>query len=454
MTQWFRGNIEGYYVGKPARPGTLGGGNARGFQLVIYRAAIRDVELLDFVPPPPLAEPSAGEPSTSEPSTAEADAAASPVQSDVMISSETNAELAKDTPADESETASTKAVSGSHAPTPEREQPPLALPPWLPAPGTAFFQPTITDARLFPVRHAMGWFEGPVHQVFIEDFRSTHSKQHGQQLYGRFLGRAHGYFALPPPPRQEAAERLVQAFQDLPDDAIAPDASPSDAHKRARELARDHAEVIGASADTLAAEPPDTVMVTANASVAAATRAASPADLHGNTKPDAPPAITPAKTPPPAVGGKVPFSILVMLVAAALLLTCGAPRALLWLFFLLPTLLVRRVLVGLIPDSTALRGFAALVTVCQAWLAGMVFVGWWETGCRDVHPVPLIGTLVGLVIATVLPFDIPLLVNATTLAAMLIGWCTGKDACTDEAQTMRDESYESPIPAFPENNHS
>jgi hypothetical protein len=138
-------------------------------------------------------------------------------------------------------------------------------------------------------------------------------------------------------------------------------------------------------------------------------------------------------------------------VAAALLLTCGAPRALLWLFFLLPTLLVRRILGGIIPDTTALRGFSALVTVGQAWLAGMVFVGWWETGCRDVHPVPLIGTLAGLVITSILPFDIPLLINASTLAAMLIGWCTGKDACGESAQTLRDASHESPTPVLPEN---
>lgn len=442
MTQWFRGNIEGYYVGKPTRLGTLGGGNARGFQLVVYRAAIHDIELLDFVPPSPVPEPGAVEPASST----------SAPQKDTAAPTGTRAEPPNDASLEPSNTSHAGAASTRDAPPVGPEQPPLVLPPWLPAPGTAFFQPTITDARLFPVKHAMGWFEGPVHQVFIEDFRSTHSKQHGQQLYGRFVGRANGYFALPPPPRPEAAERLVQAFQDLPDDAIAPDASHREAHDRARELARDHAEVVAPTTHKLAALSPSSGAVVTNANGVAAVEA-QPPQLGLDTTPEAPPlATTPAIAPQRAVGGKVPFLILVVLVAVALLITCGAPRALLWLLFLLPTLLVRRVLRGLIPDSTALRGFAALVTVGQAWLAGMVFVGWWESGCRDVHPVPLIGTLVGLVIATVLPFDIPLLVNATTLAALLIGWCTGKDACTDESQTMRDQSYRDPPPALLENN--
>jgi hypothetical protein len=352
----------------------------------------------------------------------------------------------------------------------EAERPPLVLPPWLPAPGTAFFQPTITDARLFPVRHAMGWFEGPVHQVFIEHFKSTHSKQHGLQLYGRFVGQVHGYFALPPAPRPEAAERLVQAFRDLPEDAIAPDRTHRDALTKAAELDRDHAAIVASRTDaTTEATSSNTGSSTATPTSLAASQSPTPkADslatntatptgiatkLDSTAKPNGSVVATPEAAPRQG-GGRIPFLILVTLVAAALLLTCGAPRALLWLFFLLPTLLVRRVLGGLIPDSTALRGFSAIVTVGQAWLAGMVFVGWWETGCRDVHPVPLIGTLLGLVIAGVLPFDIPLLVNASTLAAMLIGWCTGKEACGESTQSMRADSYESPLPPASENSRS
>jgi hypothetical protein len=391
MTQWFRGNIEGYYVGKPERAG-FGANNGRGFGLVVYRAAIRDVELLDFVPP----------------KSASGLEVASPALATIPESNLT----AESSSAEE-----------------DPELPPLVLPPWLPAPGVAFFQPTITDARLFPVRHAMGWFEGPVHQVFIEDFRSTHSKQHGHQLYGRFEGRVSAYFALPPAPRPESADRLVRAFQDLPDDAVAP--SLRDPSADARAVERDHAEI---AASILGREAPlhASTIATSTASEtlekpSAAGESSTQSAASNDTKKDVPTTL-PSRRDRTA---RVPFLILVILVAAALLLTCGAPRALLWLFFLLPTLLVRRIVGGLLPDSTSSRGFSALLTLGQAWLAGMVFVGWWESGCRDVHPVPLLGTLAGLFLASVLPSDIPLLVNASTLAAMLLGWCTGKDACVD-----------------------
>lgn len=404
MTQWFRGNIEGYYVGKPDRVGVSTTANGKGFQIVVYRAAIFDVELLEFIPPAPFE---------------------SPVSDD------------------------TKALkSGEEV---QSEEPPLRLPSWLPAPGTAFFQPKITDARLFPLRHAMGWFEGPVHHVYIEQFQSTHAKQHGENLYGRFVGRVHGYFALPPEPRPEAAKRLVQAFQDLPDDELPPD-----------DLSRDPATPLQRLYDTPAAQ-----RLTASILEGAdqdRTRPGSPsydgpgmppndADLQ-SARVQSPDTAAAAKAAVETMGPRVPFLILVILVAIGLLITCGAPRALLWLFFLLPTLLVRRIVGNAIPDSTALRGFSALLTLGQAWLAAMVFVGWWESGCRDVHPSPLIGTLIALAVASVIPFDIPLLVNASTLAALLFGWCTGKDSCTGETQSLHSRSYDSPIVVHVEDDRS
>lgn len=393
MTQWFRGTIEGYYLGTPERAGSLGGAAyGRGYRLVVYRVAIRDVELLEWPPP-------------TEPA----------------VQPETEAE-----PKPEGLLPTTS--DNSAPPETEQDEPVakhLALPPWLPAPGTAFFQPTITDARLFPVRHVGGWYEGPVHQVFIEDFRSTHSKSHGTRVYGRFVGRVQAYFALPPPPLPDTAERLLQAFQDLPDDLPPPQTQP----RSPVEPQRGATEPTEASIPADEAAPPQTGV----------TPRRGPAVLPQNVSEvvrESPP-VANAKTAntssAPAVRSagerRVPFLILVILVGVALLLTCGAGRALLWILFLLPTLLVRRILRDLLPESTLVRGASALLASGQLWLTGMVFVRWWETGCRDVHPLPLLGTLVALFISTGLPSDIPFLINTSSLAALLLGWCTMKEDC-------------------------
>jgi hypothetical protein len=128
--------------------------------------------------------------------------------------------------------------------------------------------------------------------------------------------------------------------------------------------------------------------------------------------------------------------ILVVLMALVLLLTCGAAKAVMWLLFLLPTLAVRRVLQGVLPDSVGVQAFSLLLSLGQVALVTMVFMGWSATGCRDVHIGPLVGMLGGLCLAILLPSDIPLLINASTLAALLLGWCTGRgDACVEAARS-------------------
>lgn len=422
MTQWFRGQVEGLYVGLPDRAGALGASQVgRGYRLLVYRAAIREVELLDFAPP---------EPATS---------------SDAPTSSEPPAFAANET-AGASEPLAASEGGSTGASEPPEEPAPLVLPPWLPAPGTAFFQASLTDARLFPVRHNSGWFEGPIHQVFIEDFTSTHTKVHGAKLYGKFTGRIQAYFELPPAPRPVAAERIIQAFQDLPEEELPPEpARPP--RPDAPAIANPETRPPGASSSTAIAStgsgPGSTMHLPTAAPPSITTGETSPAATTPSKSSDA---ASPAPAPPISPRRtRVPFLILVVLVAFALLLTCGAPRAMLWLFFLLPTLLVRRILRDIVPDTTAVRGVSALLTLGQIWLAGMVFVGWWETGCRDVHAVPLVGTLIGLFLVSALPSDVPLLVNASSLAALLFGWCTGNSECGVAAS--REQPYGSVVVA-------
>ena len=146
--QRFSGEIEGFYVGEPDAQGFARLAKAQHFKLRVYRAVVRRVQLLE-------------------------------------------------TPA--------------ATITPEAEQSPnpaVNLAPVPVAPGT-FRQATLADARLTPLRTHSGWFEGPIHELEISDFRSTHQKRDAGKIYGRFVGRVTAHFELPPPPLPARAEALL-----------------------------------------------------------------------------------------------------------------------------------------------------------------------------------------------------------------------------------------------------
>ncbi len=51
MTQWFRGHLEGHYVGTTVgKPGVSQYGSAKRYKLRIYRAMVRDIEVLETAP--------------------------------------------------------------------------------------------------------------------------------------------------------------------------------------------------------------------------------------------------------------------------------------------------------------------------------------------------------------------------------------------------------------------
>ncbi len=223
---------------------------------------------------------------------------------------------------------------------------------------------------------------------------------------------------MPEAPRPVAAERIIQAFQEVPEDEHPPDvarAQPIDSQTLDARL-----NEVASATEAARAKPNNT-----------SARSGTPSREAPSVGSPEPQTQTQAKANAGrceclTARGACSVLILVLLVAAGLLLTCGAGRALIWLFFLLPTLVVRRILRGIVPDSTLISGFSALLGLAQVWVTGMVFMSWWGGHCRDVHALPLIGTLVGLAIACVLPSDVPLLVNTSSLAAMLFGWCSAR----------------------------
>jgi hypothetical protein len=326
--QRFRGEIEGFYVGEPDQSGFgRASAKARHFRLRIYRAVVRRVELLEALPP-----------------VAPHDAA------------------------------------GSAAPE-------MAAPVEL-EPG-AFRQESLADARLTPIATRGGWFEGPIHDLTVSNFQSTHQKPQDGRVYGRFVGRVTAHFELPPPPLPPRAEALLAELREPELEAEAEPAPKS---------------VSGSERATNGATD-------------------SPA-VAGNDAIDIPPAVPvqpDGKKQPPS---QVPLFLLVAVGAIATFALCGVSRAVIWLVFLLPTLLVRRILRGALDESTGTRAFGAISMFGQLACLGFLGIGWWASGCKDLAFLPVGGLVLGVFVTAVLPSNLPLLVNGAALGIVLGTWCS------------------------------
>jgi hypothetical protein len=334
--QHFCGDIEGFYVGEPDSAGFgRTSAKAKHFKLRIYRAVVRRVQLLE-TPASPVAP--------------------TPV-----------------------------------APTPVAPAP-VALEPGC------FRQETLRDARLTPVTTRAGWFEGPIHDLQVSEFRSTHQKQQSGRIYGRFVGRVSAHFELPPPPLPPRAEALLAELSAAEPElatAAEPVAKAEPATKPGAGVAQ---PLAGKATDTAAAAAPED-------------------ELEGS--PATPQA--PGRKQPPS---QVPLLLLVAVGAISTFALCGPSRALIWLVFLLPTLLLRRILRGALDESTGTRAFGAISMFGQLACLGFLGVAWWASGCKDLAPLPVAGLVLGVFVTAVLPPNLPLLVNGAVLGIVLGGWCS------------------------------
>lgn len=341
--QRFAGEIEGFYRGAPARAG-FGGLMAKAlhYELEIYRAVVRRVQLLE---PEPQPEPPP-------------DGAATPSEG-----------------------------------VPEST---LELPP-----GT-FRQETIEDARLSPLRVRAGWFEGPIHDVTVSEFRSTHSARSGGRVYGRFVGRVQASFELPEKPLPDRAQALLEEF-------TAPEAPEE------------------------SAETPATTAEAANAEPLPADGAPAPAPALDTPAGDA---ATPV--PKPSAHSQVPLFLLVAVGAVAIFGLCSASRAVIWLVFLLPTLLLRRILRDALPDSAGVRVVSVVMVLGQLGCLGVLGSSWWANGCKEMALFSVLWLVFGVFASSVLPSNLPLLVNGAALGLALGAWCSAfGERCQEEAPAER-----------------
>jgi hypothetical protein len=305
--------------------------------------------------------------------------------------------------------------------TPEGEQAPSATDEVEP---DTFRQATLADARLTPLRTHSGWFEGPIHDLRISEFRSTHQKRDARHVYGRFVGRVTAHFELPPLPLPPRAEALLA---ELSAPEPEPDLSPSEAADKAP---------------------------TATQSSGATTRASAPeaevadSKSHAELELPAKPAAGPAKK---QTASQVPLFLLVAAFAIGIFTLCTPSRAVIWLVFLLPTLLLRRILRGALEPSTGTRAFGAISVAAQLACVGFLGVGWWASGCKELAFLPVAGLVLGVFVTSILPSNLPLAVNGAALGLVLTGWCSAFGARCQEpnppkAQENRPSAHDPGVP--------
>ncbi len=155
MTQWFRGELEGHYVGTAmGGPAVSQYGSAERYKIRIYRALVRKIEVLESKGDPPAPTPESSE-------------------------------------------------AGEDNPT-------GAVPPELPVelPDECFYQAKIEDTRLIGIRPRT-CFEGTIYDVAVSGLRVTHSTVKGEKTYGRVVGEVYGRYLLPPDADPEAEAEVA-----------------------------------------------------------------------------------------------------------------------------------------------------------------------------------------------------------------------------------------------------
>ncbi|HKU41186.1 MAG TPA: hypothetical protein VJR89_23650 [Polyangiales bacterium] len=247
---------------------------------------------------------------------------------------------------------------------------------WIEAPpaaaeGPVLRQERIERAHVAGVRGAGSWYEGPLFEVVIRGPKFSHPLEKDGRSYGRVVGEAVGWLALPPEPETPVVEVREQA---------APEAPLMAAVYREPKQAPDR--------DLLEPEP----------------------------EPE--PEIR-STTQPRAASHLLPLSAFTAAVGLALFVTGGGAPLGLWTLFMLPTLLARRLFLGVLRDGGFLRGFGYASIALQVFCVSQLVSSAWASGCPKLALLPMLGVIALLFPAGILPSILPLCCNALGLALVL-----------------------------------
>jgi hypothetical protein len=301
----------------------------------------------------------------------------------------------------------------------ERIDAPTAEGPAALEPAPSFCQARVDDALLAGVRGPGTQYQGPVFDLQVSAPRFDQATEKDGRAYGRITGRALLSCELPPEPERPKVETALTAAE-IPTEAL-------------------RAEL------RVASEAPDASPPRSELQSTAALPAAP-----GSAQPEkaAPPtAAAPARTLSRRDDSAAPLFALAAAVALGLWASCGAQPALLWCLFLTPTLVARKLFHGVLNDSPYIRGFGALLAIGQLLCVSSLISEWWSLPCKELHVLPLIGIVVVIFPAGLLPSVAPLLFNAAGLGLVLAVWCGGQgSACvkTSKPKPFAPASVEHP----------
>lgn len=267
-------------------------------------------------------------------------------------------------------------------------------------PAPSFGQARVDDALIAGVRGAGTRYQGPIFELKVSEPHFSHTVVKDGRSYGKLTGRAVLSCELPPEPERPAVETTTVTVAEEPSEPLVAElrvaTAPSEQTSKETKSAPSSAKL-------------------------GSTETATPEQQL-----EQPPARPRARRNDSAA----PLFALSAAVALGLWASCGAQPALLWCVFLAPTLLARKLFHGVLDDSPYIRGFGALLAIGQLLCVSTLIFEWWSVPCKELHVLPLIGIVVVIFPAGVLPSVVPLLFNATGLAVVLSVWCGGQgSAC-------------------------
>ncbi len=238
----------------------------------------------------------------------------------------------------------------------------------------SFRQARIDEALVADLRGRGSYFLGALFDVRVSAVELSHPAEKGGRAYGRMTGTVVACAVLPaePEPERVPASELIQ-------DPLPALTTPGELHVAAIE-----------EAATVGLDPTED---------------------------------EPAPSVARAEARWLPSLLACVAVGGLLGLLRGALPAGLWAVFMLPTLVARRALTGVLPNTRGIQVFGAVLVAMQLACTSRLLTAWWNMGCHELAMLPLIGLVATLFPAGLLPSAWPLSCNAVCLAAILFGWC-------------------------------
>lgn len=287
-------------------------------------------------------------------------------------------------------------------------------------------QPRVDDARVYGAGGQGRNYHGPIFDLRISELTFSHLAYKDGLSYGKIEGVAEAWLELPPEPQIELPVETYPDGEPEPNRTLAP--------TEGRRAPEGRLEV--------PARP-----TVASAAPADAARVSGGFDPELDALPADAPEMAPLVPRASSDSGRptaMPLVALATAVALGLWASCGVEPALLWVVFMLPTLLCRKLFHGVLADSLGIRGFGVFLVLVQLACVAVLLESWWAVDCKQMLTLPLIGLVAVIFPAGLLPSVGPLLCNAAGLALVLGMWCGGPSHRCGETPERKPPSVQHP----------